>query len=728
MPVSETPLLPSGSLPPSLALEVEGICTLFETAWQAGKRPEVEQYLNQIGKEARPFLLRELLLLDLAYRRRAGEQPVPADYQGRFPDEATLVAEVFRQTAEISGNQDQLTVTPAPEPAEENLTQPPADAAPGSPPAPLPQLPGYKLLEVLGRGGMGVVYKAWQIRAQRFVAVKMIRDGALAGPEHRARFLTEIKAAARFEHPNVVRIYEVGEHHGLPFLVMEFAEGGSFDKRLAGQPLTPRQAAEFVRTLAEAVQYTHDKQVVHRDLKPANVILTADGRPLITDFGLAKRLDSDTQLSGSKAVLGTPAYMAPEQARGDTRAVGPVVDVYALGAILYECLTGKPPFQGATSHEVLHKVMHEQPAPPTQLRPVISADLEAVCLHCLEKEPALRYQSAQALTDDLQRWLRSEPVSVSPVNELELHARWARGAGFEIEEVLTLSPRDAVYRARDNLYRVVALKVVNAPAEADQAARERLQHEAKTLALFDHPNIVRIHHSGELLGRAYHAFEFVAGGNLIERYVDRPQPPREAADLVRQLAQAMHYAHERGVLHCALKPSNILLTPEGTPKITNFGLTQQLPGPESQVRLAIRRLPSYMAPELAEGRTADVGRHTDVYALGAILYKLLTGGPPFFAQTLAATLELVRTQQAPPPSAVQAGVPPALDAICVKCLAKEPTGRYATARALAEALAAHLADKAEAPPPPTGVPTAAKGRRIGAWPRFVAWLRGHDAG
>jgi serine/threonine-protein kinase len=247
--------------------------------------------------------------------------------------------------------------------------------------------------------------------------------------------------------------------------------------------------------------------------------------------------------------------------------------------------------------------------------------------------------------------------------------------------------------------------VIASPAEADAAAHERLRHEAKTLALFDHPNIVRVYSSGELHGRNYLAFEYVAGGSLIERFVDRPQPPVEAARLTQQLAGALHYAHQRGVLHCALKPSNVLLTADGVPKITNFGLSLPLAGPESERRLPFRRLPSYMAPELAEGRAADVGPATDVYALGAILYKLLTGGPPFLGETMAETLEMVRTRPPHPPSGLTPEVPAALDAICLKCLEKDPARRYPSAGDLADALDRYVAGRSRRPrrrPPRAG--------------------------
>jgi serine/threonine protein kinase len=669
------------TLTPDEARQLDRACDAFESDLQAGRRPSIEQFLAAAPAAVRNELLRELLELEVAYRKRAGESPTLGEYLKRFPEYLTATRLAETPLAEDPAG----LIFPTTGPANATAPAAPPSSAPG-----WPVVPGYEIVEELGRGGMGVVYKAKQLAAKRWVALKMIRDGVLAGQDHRVRFRIEAEAAARFQHPNLARIYEVGEHGGLPYFSMEYAEGGSLDKKLAGQPLPAPLAAELVRTLAEAVQYAHEKQVVHRDLKPANVVLTGDGRPLITDFGLAKRMDSSTAVTNSAAVLGTASYMAPEQAEGRAKQVGPAADVYALGAILYELLTGRPPFRGETWQDTARQVILDEPVPPRRLRAEVPAALETVCLKCLEKDPEQRYGSARALADDLARFLADESILAAPTTELEREARWAARAGFEIEDVLTYGVRDAVYKARQvHLNRPVALKVIAAPASAPEALA-RLRQEAKTVAQLDHPNIVRIYSSGELQGRTYMAFEYVAGGSLIERFVDRPIAPAEAARLVRQLAEAMYYAHQRGVLNCALKPSNILLTPDGVPKITNFGLSILVEESAAERRLVFRRLPSYMAPELADGRADEVGPATDVYALGAVLYKLLTGWPPFLADTLAQTWEQVRSQMPPPPSAAEPGVPPALDAVCLKCLAKAPGDRYASAGELAEELAHFL--------------------------------------
>jgi hypothetical protein len=298
--------------------------------------------------------------------------------------------------------------------------------------APLVRVPGYEVLEELGRGGMGVVYRARQVQAGRLVALKVVLAGAHAGPDELARFRAEAGAAARLQHPHIVAVYEVGEHDGRPFFSMEFCAGGSLKEKLAGTPLSPREAARLVETLASAVEAAHQKGIVHRDLKPANVLLSAgpgaplvDCTPKVADFGLAKRLD-DAGRTATGAVVGTPSYMAPEQAAGKTKEVGPAADVYALGAVLYECLTGRPPFKGPTPLETLRQVLGDDPVPPRQLQPATPADQETVCLKCLQKDPKKRYAAAGELADDLRRFQAGEPLRARPVGAAERAWKWAR--------------------------------------------------------------------------------------------------------------------------------------------------------------------------------------------------------------------------------------------------------------------------------------------------------------
>ena len=265
----------------------------------------------------------------------------------------------------------------------------------------LPRIPGYEVGGVLGRGGMGIVFRARHLRLNRPVALKMILTGPYAAPQEMERFLREAEAVAGLSHPNIVQVYDVGDVDGRPYFTMELAEGGSLAQKLAGGPLPAPEAAALVATLAGAVQAAHDKGILHRDLKPANVLLTADGTPKVTDFGLARHFGEAASATGDQTftgvILGTPSYMSPCQARGDKSLLGPPTDVYALGAILYDCLTGRPPFQADTATATLQQVLADDPAPPARLNRRVPRDLETICLKCLEKAPARRYPSAAAL-------------------------------------------------------------------------------------------------------------------------------------------------------------------------------------------------------------------------------------------------------------------------------------------------------------------------------------------
>jgi serine/threonine-protein kinase len=341
-----------------------------------------------------------------------GESPDRDALLRQHPAQAGELASFFADQDRIRGlaGADRLTAT-----------APPADAVPTAALAVGRRLGDYELLEEIGRGGMGVVFRARQVSLGRLVAVKVILAADIASAEELWRFRREAETVARLEHPHIIPVYETGIHQGHPYFSMKLMEGGSFAGRPAGDA---RAAAEVVAVVAGAVHYAHQRDVLHRDLKPANILLDAAGRPHVADFGLARRVD-DTAGTPSGAVMGTPAYMAPEQARGE-KNLTPAADVYGLGAVLYELLTGRPPFQAAAPLDALLRVIENDPDPPRRLNPRIDRRLEAVCLKCLEKEPRGRYPTAQALADDLGRWLRGEPVRASragPVRRLAYRAR-----------------------------------------------------------------------------------------------------------------------------------------------------------------------------------------------------------------------------------------------------------------------------------------------------------------
>ncbi len=311
-------------------------------------------------------------------------------------------------------------------PPDTRATTPPRPSSAPVGPAAWPHLSGYEVLGELGRGGMGVVYQARQVLLDRTVALKMIRAGAGADEEDLARFRLEAEAVARLQHPNIIQIFEVGQLDGQPFFSLEFVAGGALEDRLAAGPLADAAAAELVETLARAMHAAHQKGIIHRDLKPANVLMTADGTPKITDFGLAKRLEGGPGQTQSGAIMGTPSYMAPEQARGEIIRIGPPADVYALGAILYEIVSGRPPFKGPTSLDTVLQVINDEPVPLSYLQPRVARDLETICMKCLEKEPARRYASAADLADDLRRFRLGEPIRARRVGWGERALKFAR--------------------------------------------------------------------------------------------------------------------------------------------------------------------------------------------------------------------------------------------------------------------------------------------------------------
>ena len=284
----------------------------------------------------------------------------------------------------------------------------------------------YELLEVIARGGMGVVYRARQVSLNRVVALKMLLGGVHAGDDFKRRFRQEAEMAAKLQHPNIVPIYEVGEHEGQPYFSMEYVAGETLAQKVRARPLPAKEAAAYVRTVAEAVHYAHQQGVLHRDLKPSNILLGPDDRPRVSDFGLARQMDGDSSLTLSGEALGTPGYLPPEQVSVKHGTIGPASDVYGLGAVLYHLLTARPPFAAGTPHETMQQVLQTDPAPPRTLNPAIPCDLETICLKCLEKEPHHRYVTAQSLAEDVGRWLRGEPILAKPVPALERTAKWVR--------------------------------------------------------------------------------------------------------------------------------------------------------------------------------------------------------------------------------------------------------------------------------------------------------------
>jgi WD40 repeat protein len=406
--VNDQTLPGSPALPLSVVKDLEKVLDRFEDAWKAAgantERPRIEDYLGAAAEAERSVLLTELVHIDVYNRRLRGEDPQPAEYRTRFPDLKP----------------DQLTdalASHAPGEPDRGLTGRRVDPS---------AIPGYEIMGILGHGGMGVIFEAWQVGLKRRVALKMIRDQAMANAQQLTRFATEAEAVARLQHPHIVQIYDIGENDGRPFFSLELMTGGNLAQKLAGAPLPAAQAAQLVETLARAVHYAHQRGILHRDLKPANVLLTAEGLPKIADFGLAKLTVGGAGETQSGTVLGTPSYIAPEQARGQIKDLGPAVDVYSLGAILYETLTGRPPFRAETPLETLRQVQADEPVSVVRLQPKVPRDLNTICLKCLQKEPRKRYPSAEALAEDLQRFIAAEPIRARPATAWERGIKWAR--------------------------------------------------------------------------------------------------------------------------------------------------------------------------------------------------------------------------------------------------------------------------------------------------------------
>jgi tetratricopeptide (TPR) repeat protein len=434
----------------------------FEAAWQNGP-PEIAAFLPN-AEPQRSAALAELIQVDLEFRLKRGERARVESYLQQFPeltaDRAALLDLVraeraLRCASELSLDQREYGSRFPDLAAELNepTVGPDAETNRGGPrpnrlaAESLPAIAGFEILEELGRGGMGVVYLARQTALQRLVAVKMLRGGAVDA-EQRARFRTEMEAAARLKHPHIVQIHEVGEHAGQPYCVLEYVGGGNLQQALAGTPQAADVAARIIQQLALAVQHAHEQGIVHRDLKPANVLLEAEvgsrtsevgGREEVTpdsclltpgfkiaDFGLARQLEVNAAHTQTGDIVGTPAYMAPEQAAGQSKACGPATDVYSLGVILYELLTGRPPFQGASLLETLEQVRSQEPVPPRALVPRTPRDLNTICLKCLHKEPALRYSTAAALAADLAAFAEGRPIAARPVGLVERSWKAAR--------------------------------------------------------------------------------------------------------------------------------------------------------------------------------------------------------------------------------------------------------------------------------------------------------------
>jgi len=401
------------------AKRVDALCDEFETQCSAGDRPSIESFLLRVdGPEKQPLLI-ELIAIEIHYRRRNGESIAFSEYQTRFPG---LSVSRLEETIQHAEQQVPPNTPAADRPTVDSERRTPKKI--GS--EVVKYFGDYELLDVFAKGGMGIVYKARQVSLNRIVALKMILSGEFASQVEVERFYSKAKAAALLDHPGIVPIYEVGEYKGRHFFSMTYVEGTSLAAKLNEGPLDPRQAACLMHEVTQAVQYAHERGVIHRDLKPSNILLDLNDHPRVTDFGLAKRLTDDSGLTVSGQILGTPSFMPPEQAAGHVNTIGTASDVYALGVVLYSLTTGRPPFQAASSVDILRQVVEREPVAPRQLNSIIPRDLETIMLKCLEKSVPRRYPTASLLGDELQRFIDGRPIQARPIRRIEKAWRWCR--------------------------------------------------------------------------------------------------------------------------------------------------------------------------------------------------------------------------------------------------------------------------------------------------------------
>ncbi len=417
---------------------IDNLCDRFEAAWQGTTPPQIETFLADVSTEQVEPLLRELLRVEIEVLGQKGQLLKVGPYYERFPNQIALIDECFKHGTKATSTteSDQSTVVSTTEPAgpEANTHKPSiqgtilgSDALKVSGASLAGKRFGdYELLTEIARGGMGVVYKARQLSLNRIVALKMILSGELASDEEVSRFQMEAESAAGLKHPNIVNIHDVGVEAGHHFFSMDYIDGRNLDELILENPLPARQAASYLLEITQAIEYAHQQGILHRDLKPSNILIDQTGATHITDFGLAKQFRKDGQLTGTGQLLGTPAYMPPEQAAGERGQFGPPMDVYSLGAILYELITGRPPFRAESTLELVIQVLELDPIAPRLMNPKIPRDLETICLKCLAKDPRRRYSSAAELAADLDHWLHDRPITARPVSSLERGWRWCR--------------------------------------------------------------------------------------------------------------------------------------------------------------------------------------------------------------------------------------------------------------------------------------------------------------
>jgi serine/threonine protein kinase len=593
------------------------------------------------------------------------------------------------------------------------------------------QLGNYRVDRLLGRGGMALVYHGWDVKLDRPVAIKVLDARYRNETGYAERFLREAQAVATWRHENIIQVYYADQLDGFYYFVMEYIDGLDLEELLAqyaadGELMSCEDVCLVSRAIASALDYAHQKGVIHRDVKPSNVMVTGEGRVVLTDFGLAM----DVYQGSLGQVFGSPHYIAPEQARSSAEAV-PQSDLYSLGVMLYEMLTGVVPFDDPSATSLALQHLTRPPPAPRQLNPSLAEEAEAVLLKALSKSPEERYQTGAALVDALEAALQAgQPVPVEPVLPPPLPAGGespvARSrsaisvsekvasrpqAGvkatsavrpfpaqdsllnlqldeYRLEAMLGRGGMARIYRGLDvHLERHVAIKVIDTPFRADSDYAVRFEREAQAIAKLEHPHIVRLYRYGRDKDLLYMAMQYVDGADL-EAILDSYQAdreyvePEEAARIVRQICLALDYAHAQGVIHRDVKPSNVMLDRQGRVYLTDFGLALLT---EIGTKGEVFGSPHYIAPEQAIS-SANVVPQSDLYAVGVILYEMFTGQPPFDAQDPLDVAMLQMREPPPAPRDLRAEIGPELEEVILKALEKQPQDRYQSGAELADAL------------------------------------------
>ncbi len=700
----------------------------LEFAWKtfaAGTGPQpasVESLLDNFFVLRDPNVLIRLLRQEFHCRTQAGDVPLVQDYQKHFPnidleqlttppgetlgpdatdDTATRTPDKISDPSPLA---DQATIAPTPVDADTSPPPAPANdlsgdqtlqaaisigeprdddttpsATPGS--APKIQLEGYEILGELGRGGMGVVYRARDKKLKRIVALKMVLSGAHADAAELERFQREAEAVAQLQHPNIVQIHDVGEHNGRPFFSLEFVEGGELADQIAGEPQPPEQAAKLIETLSHAIHFAHQHNIIHRDLKPANVLLTSDGQPKITDFGLAKRLEDDSAQTASGSIMGTPSYMAPEQAGGKQMTIGPQTDVYALGALLYCMLTGRPPFQSASVMDTVLQVLEQDPVPPRQLVQGLDRDLETITLKCLQKDPGRRYQSAEDVADELRRYQGDEPIQARPVSAVEHSWRWCRRnpaiAGLIAAFTLLLVVGASLFWERQQA--AFATGSVDTLLQADtsqsglligQLSGHRHWADPQLTRAFessDHDSQAKLHAAMALLGKNPDALKYVHN-RLLDAQPQKFQPIRQALlphitddditrfwSLTRDVSQPAHHRFQSACALALFDPNNAAWQDPGLGRFLTDHLVQIAPTALLPWRTALQPIKKHLHEPLAtvfRNDTAD--KQQRLFAADVLgeylrnepakLFELLVDSPPEHFDTFLNRLKVFRTK------------------------------------------------------------------------------------